>query len=94
MVIAGHDGAYGSTDSTVPVQSPLMVIPTLPRALGSNEEVTLPVNVFAMDEDLKEATVEVKVEGPVALVPLSTTGAPTIARPTRVEVISRNNGAT
>ena len=68
MVIAGHDGAYGSTDSTVPVQSPLMVIPTLPRALGSNEEVTLPVNVFAMDEDLKEATVEVKVEGPVALV--------------------------
>ena len=68
MVIAGHDGAYGSTDSTVPVQSPLMVIPTLPRALGSNEEVTLPVNVFAMDQDLKEATVEVKVEGPVALV--------------------------
>ena len=68
MVIAGHDGAYGSTDSTVPVQSPLMVIPTLPRALGSGEEVALPVNVFAMDDDLKEATVEVKAEGPVALV--------------------------
>ena len=68
MVIAGHDGAYGSTDSTVPVQSPLMVIPTLPRALGSSEEVTLPVNVFAMEEDLKEATVEVKAEGPVEIV--------------------------
>lgn len=67
MVVAGHDGAYGATDATVPVQSPLMVIPTLPRALGSGEEVTLPVNVFAMDEALKEATVEVKTEGPVEL---------------------------
>ena len=68
MVIAGHDGAYGFTDATVPVQSPLMVIPTLPRALGCGEEVTLPVNVFAMEEGLKEATVEVSVSGPLALV--------------------------
>ena len=68
MLIAGHDGAYGATDATVPVQSPLMVIPTLPRALGSGEDVVLPVNVFAMEEGLKEATVEVKVDGPVALV--------------------------
>lgn len=68
MVIAGHDGAYGSADATVPVQSPLMVIPTLPRALGCGEEVSLPVNVFAMDEGLKEASVEVKVSGPVQIV--------------------------
>ena len=68
MVIAGHDGAYGCADAAVPVQSPLMVIPTLPRALGSGEEVSLPVNVFAMDEDLREATVEVKVSGPVQLI--------------------------
>ena len=68
MVIAGHDGAYGCADATVPVQSPLMVVPTLPRALGSGEEVSLPVNVFAMEEGLREATVEVKVSGPVELV--------------------------
>ena len=68
MVIAGHDGAYGCADATVPVQSPLMVVPTLPRALGCGEEVSLPVNVFAMDSALKEATVEVKVSGPVELV--------------------------
>ncbi len=68
MVIAGHDGAYGATEATVPVQSPLMVIPTLPRALGSGEEVTLPVNVFAMEDGLRDASVEVKVDGPVAVV--------------------------
>ena len=68
MVVAGHDGAYGATDATVPVQSPLMVIPTLPRALGSGEDVVLPVNVFAMEDGLREATVEVKVDGPVELV--------------------------
>ena len=68
MVIAGHDGAYGCADATVPVQSPLMVVPTLPRALGCGEEVSLPVNVFAMDEGLREATVEVKVSGPVEIV--------------------------
>ena len=68
MVIAGHDGAYGCADATVPVQSPLMVIPTLPRALGCGEEVSLPVNVFAMDSGLKEANVEVSVSGPVELV--------------------------
>ena len=68
MVVAGHEGAYGSTDKTVPVQSPLMIVSTLPRVLSDGEAVTLPVNVFAMDDKLKEATVKVKVDGPVELV--------------------------
>ncbi|MBO4606136.1 MAG: alpha-2-macroglobulin [Bacteroidales bacterium] len=68
MVIAGHDGAYGATDATVPVQSPLMVVTTLPRALGSGEQVSVPVNVFAMEDGLKEANVELKVAGPVKIV--------------------------
>ena len=68
MVIAGHDGAYGATDVTVPVQSPLMVVTTLPRALGSGEAVAVPVNVFAMDEELSEATVSIKASGPVKII--------------------------
>ena len=68
MVIAGHDGAYGCADATVPVQSPLMVVSTLPRAIGSGEEVSMPVNVFAMEDGLREASVDVKVSGPVQLV--------------------------
>ena len=67
MVVAGHDGAFGSADKAVPVQNPLMVVTTLPRVLGINEECQIPVNVFAMEDGVKEANVSVKVDGPVKL---------------------------
>ncbi len=68
MVVAGHEGAYGSADATVPVQSPLMVVTTLPRILGNGEEVTVPVNVFAMEDGVKSADVKISVDGPVQIV--------------------------
>ena len=67
MVVAGHDGAFGSADKTVPVQNPLMVVTTLPRVLGINEECQIPVNVFAMEDGVKDASVSVKADGPVKL---------------------------
>lgn len=67
MVVAGQDGAYGSADKTVPVRTPLMVLPTLPRVLGTSEKVVLPVNVFAMEDNIKNVNVKVSVEGPAAL---------------------------
>jgi uncharacterized protein YfaS (alpha-2-macroglobulin family) len=62
MVVAGGGDslAYGSTEKTVPVRSPLMVLGTLPRVLGPDEEVDLPVNVFAMDPKIKEVTVRLE----------------------------------
>ena len=71
MVVAGHEGAFGHAEKTVAVRSPLMVVPTLPRVLATGDQVTLPVNVFAMENDVRQATVSVKTEGPVRL-----TGAP------------------
>lgn len=68
MVVAGKDGAYGNAEKTVPVRSPLMILPTLPRILGCGEEVTLPVNVFAMEGNMSNVSVKVKVEGPVRIV--------------------------
>ena len=67
MVVAGHDGAFGNAEKTVPVNNPLMVVTTLPRVLGINEECQIPVNVFAMEDGVKEANVSVKVDGPVKL---------------------------
>ncbi len=67
MVVAGHEGAFGNAEKTVPVQNPLMVVTTLPRVLGINEECQIPVNVFAMEDGVKEAQVSVKVDGPVKL---------------------------
>ena len=60
MAVAAKDGAYGSTEKTVPVRKPLMVLATLPRVLGPEEEVVLPVTVFAMEQSVKQ--VKVKVE--------------------------------
>ena len=68
MVVAGHDGAFGASDATVPVQNPLMVVTTLPRVLGTGEEVSVPVNVFAMEDGVRSAKVSLKVDGPVEIV--------------------------
>jgi uncharacterized protein YfaS (alpha-2-macroglobulin family) len=61
MVVAGNDKqAYGKAEKTVPVQNPLMVLATLPRVLGPNEDVLLPVNIFVMDKTIRNVKVEVK----------------------------------
>ena len=67
MVVAAHGAVYGNADKTVPVRSPLMVLPTLPRVIGAGEKVTLPVNVFALEESVKSANISVKVEGPLVV---------------------------
>jgi uncharacterized protein YfaS (alpha-2-macroglobulin family) len=67
MVVAGYDGAYGSSEKTVPVKQPLMILATLPRVAGPTEEITLPVNVFAMDKNIKSVELTVKTEGQLAL---------------------------
>lgn len=66
MVVASHpDGAYGNAERTVPVRQPLMVLATLPRVLGPDESVDLPVTVFAMDKAMREVSVKVDLSGAV-----------------------------
>lgn len=67
MVVAAHEGAFGSAEKTVPVKNPLMVVTTLPRVLGTAEEIAVPVNVFAMEDGVQEATVQIKADGPVRI---------------------------
>lgn len=64
MVVAGNTkGAYGNAEKTVPVRNPLMILFTLPRVAGPDEEILLPVNVFAMDKKVKDVTVTVQSNG-------------------------------
>lgn len=64
MVVAGNEkGAYGNTEKAVPVRNPLMILSTLPRVAGPDEEILLPVNVFAMDKKVKNVTVTVQSGG-------------------------------
>ncbi|MDN5203003.1 MG2 domain-containing protein [Fulvivirgaceae bacterium BMA10] len=61
MLIAGDDnGAYGHTEKATPVRQALMVLGTLPRVLGPDEEVKLPANVFAYDQSVKKVDIAVK----------------------------------
>ncbi len=67
MLVAGQRGSYGNAEKTAAVRSPLMLLPTLPRTIAAGDKVTLPVNVFAMEEDMKNVRVSVKAEGPVQI---------------------------
>lgn len=67
MVIAGQDGAYGRAEKTTPVRSPLMILSTLPRVLSIGEEIVLPVNVFAMEKDVKNVSVNIQTTSNVQL---------------------------
>lgn len=67
MVVAGYEGAYGSSQKATPVRKPLMVLGTLPRVLGPQEELRLPVTVFAMESSVKQVDVKVTVTGPLNL---------------------------
>ncbi len=67
MVVAGYEGAYGKTEKATPVRKPLMVLATLPRVLGPQEKLKLPVTLFTQEKSIKNVRVEVKVSGPVSL---------------------------
>ena len=64
MVVASdiNNKAYGSTDKTVKVNNPLMILGSLPRRTVPGEKITLPVTVFAMENHVKNVTVKVKVD--------------------------------
>lgn len=60
MVVAGNGKAYGSAEKATPVTKPLMVVGTLPRVLGPQEKVKLPVSIFSMKKSIKNVSVTVK----------------------------------
>ncbi|MBX2842853.1 MAG: hypothetical protein KTR26_13875, partial [Flammeovirgaceae bacterium] len=60
MIVAGENGAYGLTDKATPVRQELMVLATLPRVLGPEEKVALPVNIFTLDESVKTVDIQIK----------------------------------
>lgn len=62
MVVAANAdlSAYGMAEKTTPVRSPLMLLASLPRKVTPGEKVTLPVTLFAMENHVKNVTLQVK----------------------------------
>ncbi|MDR1865305.1 MAG: hypothetical protein LBR08_07010 [Bacteroidales bacterium] len=61
MVVATNGRGYGSEAKTTPVRKPLMTLATLPRTAGPGEEIWVPVTVFAMEDRIRQANVEISV---------------------------------
>lgn len=60
MIVAGQDGAYGNAEKTTPVRNPLMLLSTLPRILSIGESIQVPVNIFAMEDGVKNVKVNIE----------------------------------
>uniref|UniRef100_UPI00404AF52D alpha-2-macroglobulin family protein n=1 Tax=Flavobacterium sp. TaxID=239 RepID=UPI00404AF52D len=73
MIVAGDakTNAYGSAEKTTPVRKPLMVLASVPRKISPNEKVTLPITVFAMENHVKNVTVQIKTNNAVKVVSAS-----------------------
>ena len=67
MVIATDGANMGSSEKNVMVTKPVMVKATLPRVIGTEEQVGLPVTVFANKDGVGTVTVEVKAEGALSV---------------------------
>lgn len=63
MIVAHNEGAYGASEKLVEVKKPLMILPSLPRTIGPNEEISLPIDVFAMDPKIKNVQVSIETNG-------------------------------
>ncbi|WP_010662338.1 alpha-2-macroglobulin [Marinilabilia salmonicolor] len=60
MVIGTNGIATGSEETTVKVKKPVMVWSSLPRVMGPQEKLWLPVTIFVTDENVRDVTVSLK----------------------------------
>ncbi len=68
MLVAGEKGAYGKTQKSIFVRQPLMLQTSLPRVLGPDEEVSVPLTLFIMDEAIKDVRIRLETDDLVELV--------------------------
>ncbi len=59
MVVAGDGAAYGNAQQTVMVRKPVMLLGTLPRVIGTGEEMDVPATVFATEDWVGDVNVTI-----------------------------------
>lgn len=68
MVVAANEDSYANAEKEVAVKKELMLLPSLPRVLGPDETVQIPVSVFAMEKGMGNVSVSLQTTGPVEVV--------------------------
>ncbi|MEO6132991.1 MAG: MG2 domain-containing protein [Saprospiraceae bacterium] len=59
MLVASDRKRWGAAEKTATVKADLMMYPTLPRVVSPGETITLPVNVYAMADNMHSVDVQV-----------------------------------
>lgn len=62
MVIASNGRAFGSAAKEVAVKKPLLVQATMPRVVSTDEEVEVPVTVFALEDGVGKVDVKITTD--------------------------------
>src|SRR5690606_33231543 len=70
MVVAGDSSAeaYGNVEKTTPVRKPLMVLASFPRKVSQGENITLPITVFAMENQVKNVNIQIKTNNKIKVI--------------------------
>jgi alpha-2-macroglobulin len=63
MIVAASSGAYGKAYKSSLVRQPVMVLATLPRVLGPQEKLNMPVNLFSNLRKSQKIEIKVSLEG-------------------------------
>lgn len=67
MVVAFAGDRFGEADYLVPVRAPIIITPTLPRFLSSNDQFVIPIAVLNGTGSSGEFTLAVEASGPVQI---------------------------
>ena len=68
MVVATNGTAYGDTEKSVLVRKPVMLLGTLPRVIGTEEEMVIPATVFATEEQVGDVQVTIQTSDEMDIV--------------------------
>jgi len=68
MVVGSHHGSFGHADKTIPVRSEIIMQPSIPRMLKPGDEFMLPVALFNLNKNVKQAEFSIITEGPLEVV--------------------------
>ena len=65
IAVAGFNGAYGIAEKSIPVKADLMIQAALPRTLGTNERIEVPVTVFNGTDSVQQAKITLNTKGSI-----------------------------
>ena len=63
MVIAADGNSFGSVEKDMIVKAPIIVAPTLPRSMKVGDKLSIPVSVFALEDNIGNIEVDYTFRG-------------------------------